>query len=120
MHHSFSRVKWTAFSELTAVSDDHSLLRLTTLRATSFHSLNNFESLGDLAEDGVLSIEVRSVHEGDEELGAVGVLASVGHGEEAWGVVLVDEVLVVEFHAVDRLATGAVADGEVATLCHEL
>ena len=101
MHHSFSRVKWTAFSELTAVSDDHSLLRLTTLRTSSFHSLNNFESLGDLAEDGVLSIEVRSVHEGDEELGAVGVLASVGHGEEAWGVVLVDEVLVVELGSID-------------------
>ena len=44
---------------------------------------------------------MRGVDEGDEELRSVGVLASVGHGEEAWGVVLVDEVLVVELGAID-------------------
>ena len=33
---------------------------------------------------------------------------------------LVDEVLVVEFHAVDGLAASAVSSGEVAALSHEL
>jgi hypothetical protein len=108
------------FSELTAVSDDHRLLGLTALGASIFHSLEDFHAAGDSAEDGVLAIEMRGLNEGDEELRAVGVLASVGHGEEAWDVVLVDEVLIVEFHAVDGLAASAVASGEVATLSHEL
>ena len=63
---------------------------------------------------------MRGVDEGDEELRSVGVLSSVGHGEEAWGVVLVDEVLIVELGAIDGLATGAVSSGEIATLGHEL
>lgn len=110
----------TAFSELTAVSDDHSLLGRTARGPSLFHCLEDFHAAGDSAEDGVLSIEMRGLNEGDEELRAVGVLASVGHGEEAWHVVLILEVLVVEFHAVDGLAASAVASSEVAALSHEL
>ena len=57
--------------------------------------------------------------EAEEELGAVGVGASVSHGEDASAGVLVDEVLVSELVAVDGLATGAVSSGEVAALGHE-
>ena len=45
--------------------------------------------------------------EGEEELGAVGVLAPVGHRDDAAGGVGDDEVLVVEGGAVDAGACGA-------------
>ena len=76
---------------------------------------------------------------GDEELGAVGVLASVGHREDTGLGVLQLEVLIwivpistsnrqrritatltLELLAVDRLSTGTVTAGEVATLEHEV
>ena len=44
---------------------------------------------------------------GDEELGAVGVGAGVGHGEKTGAGVLLDEVLIGELLAVDGLATSA-------------
>lgn len=56
----------------------------------------------------------------DEELRPVGVGSGVGHGEDAGASVLQDEVLVLELVAVDGLATGAVAGGEVASLTHEV
>merc|ERR1719323_182766 len=52
--------------------------------------------------------------------GAVGVGTRVGHGEEARGGVLDQEVLVVELRSVDRLAPGSVKPLEVAALQHEL
>eukprot|EP00352_Strombidinopsis_acuminata_P006839 CAMPEP_0176368278 /NCGR_PEP_ID=MMETSP0126-20121128/22484_1 /TAXON_ID=141414 ORGANISM="Strombidinopsis acuminatum, Strain SPMC142" /NCGR_SAMPLE_ID=MMETSP0126 /ASSEMBLY_ACC=CAM_ASM_000229 /LENGTH=147 /DNA_ID=CAMNT_0017726467 /DNA_START=235 /DNA_END=675 /DNA_ORIENTATION=+ len=57
--------------------------------------------------------------EAEEELGAVGVGTSVGHGEDTGTSVLVNEVLVSEFLTVDGLTTGTVAAGEVTTLGHE-
>lgn len=50
---------------------------------------------------------------GDEELRAVGVLASVGHRKQTGAVVLELEVLVFKLLAVNRLATSAVVAREV-------
>ena len=49
-------------------------------------------------------------------LGAVGVGTSVGHGEDSGAGVSELEVLVLEFVAVDRFASGAVVVGEVTAL----
>jgi len=68
----------------------------------------------------MLAIEEVSLGGADEELTAVGVLASVGHGEDAWASVLEGEVLVSELLAIDRSATSAVASSEVTTLAHEV
>lgn len=57
---------------------------------------------------------------GDEELGAVGVRTGIGHGHDAGAGVFQGEVLILEFGAVDGLATSAVVVGEVATLAHEI
>jgi hypothetical protein len=65
-----------------------------------------------------LTIEPRGLDGADEELRAVGVGASVGHGEDALASVLQLEVLVLELLSVDRLASSAVPVGEVTALRH--
>jgi uncharacterized membrane protein len=52
----------------------------------------------------------------DEELGSIGVGASVGHGQTAHARVLQGKVLVGKLVAVDGLAPGSIVVGEVTTL----
>jgi len=68
----------------------------------------------------VATIKPLGLDGADEELRAVGVLAGVGHRENARASVLELEVLVSELLAVDGLAAGAGAVGEVTSLEHEL
>lgn len=62
------------------------------------HSLQNF------SKDNMLAVQPWSQNCGDEELGAVGVFASVGHAEPAGAVVLQLEVLVRETVSINALA----------------
>jgi len=57
-----------------------------------------------------------SLGSADEELGAVRVGASVGHGQDARARVLQDEVLIGELLPIDGFAASAVVAREVATL----
>jgi len=108
-------------SELAAVSDHDGNAGLAGLGADCLHGVEDAEALiSDLTEDGVLAIKMGEGGEAEEELGAVGVGASVGHGEDTLTGVLSVEVLVSELGAVDGLATSAVAAGEVTALGHEL
>ena len=91
----------------------------TRVRSDLFHFLENVLSLSNLSEDSVLSIEMRSRNEAEEELRSVGVGTSVGHGEDTGTVVLVNEVLIVELSSVDRFTSGTVSNSEISTLCHE-
>jgi len=77
-------------------------------------------TVGDLTEDDVTAVEPAGDDSGDEELRAVGVGASVGHGEHERLLVGELEVLVGELLTIDGLATSAVATGEVTTLEHEV
>lgn len=88
--------------------------------AEGFNLFNDIHALYDVAEDDVSAVQPGGLDGGDEELGAVGVGASVGHGEDAGAGVLQDEVLVGELLAVDGLATSAVVVREVAALQHEV
>lgn len=96
--------------ELTAVGDDDRGERaVLAVGAGALNLGDDVHTLDDAAEDDVLAIEPRSLDGGQEELRAVGVGTSVGHREEAGASVLLDEVLVLELGAVDRLATSSVA-----------
>ena len=106
--------------ELAAVRDDALLRGGAALGAAALESLDDIHALNDLAEDDVLAIEPWAWDGGDEELGAVSVLAGVCHGKKTWAGVLVLEVLISELLAVDGLATGAVHASEVTTLDHEV
>jgi hypothetical protein len=109
---------------LTGLDDRGLLGELDGTRAgaNALKSLDNLHGLviSDLAKDDVAAIEPGGDDGGDEELRAVGVGTSVGHGEETGASVLQGEVLIGELLAVDGLATSAVATGEVTTLKHEV
>jgi len=107
--------------QLTAVGDDHSLGGLAGLGAHGLDALDDVKAFLDAAVHAVLAIQPRGGHGADEELGAVGVRAGVGHGQDARLVVLhlVVQVLVGELHAVDGFTTRTVTGSEVTTLAHE-
>jgi len=67
----------------------------------------------------MLAVQPGSGSDGEEELTAVGVGTSVGHGEHSWLGVLQLEVLILELGAIDGFSAGAVVVGEVAALAHE-
>lgn len=52
---------------------------LPALRPTALNRLDKLLPLNDLPENGVLAVEMRRGHGGDEELRAVGVGAGVRH-----------------------------------------
>lgn len=68
----------------------------------------------------MLAVQPGAGHECDKELRSVGVLTGVGHRQQVGLRVLDLEVLVFEFLAIDRLASSAVALGEVTSLSHEV
>jgi len=66
--------------ELAALGDLDRLGRLVARALGHVLDLvDDLEALEDLAEDNVLAVEPGGDGGGDEELGAVGVLAGVGH-----------------------------------------
>jgi len=77
-------------------------------------------ALGNAAKDDVLAIKPGGDDSGDKKLRAVGVGASVGHGQQERTVVPELEVLVGKLLAIDGLAAGAVATSKVTALKHEI
>jgi len=101
-------------SSLTTVNNSRRgrlVLDVTIPAATRLNTLNDAHggrvTRGDLAEDNVAAVEPGGNDGGDEELGAVGVGAGVGHGEEEGLVVGELEALVGELLAVDGFAARA-------------
>ena len=106
--------------ELTTVSDLDTLRSLTALRAHGLDCLDNVHALDNLSEYDVLSIQPRAGNSANEELGSVGVGTSIGHGKNTRASVLVDEVLILELHAINALSSSSITIGEITTLEHEL
>jgi hypothetical protein len=69
--------------------------------------VDNLVAFDNLAKDNVAAIEPCGGNGGDEELGAVGVFAAVGHAEKALARVLELEVLIRELVAIDGLAASS-------------
>ena len=110
-----------ASSHLAAVVNNAGLLGCTALGADVHESLEHGEGiLSNLTKHAVFAVKPFGLVEAQEELGAVGVGASVSHGEDTGTSVLVNEVFIGEFGTVDRFATCTVASCEVTTLGHEV
>jgi len=62
--------------------------------AEFFDLLHKLGALHDLAEHDMLTVEPVGLYSSDEELRAVGVGASIGHGEQEGPVVLQLEILI--------------------------
>merc|ERR1712166_864921 len=88
--------------------------------ADTLDGLNDIHALNNRSEHAVLAIEPVGLDSAQEELGAVGVGTSVGHGEVAGAGVFQCEVFVVEFVAANGHTASAVASGEITALAHEI
>ena len=103
--------------QLTAVRDHDWLGSLARLRSDRLNLLDNVHGVRrHAAENNVLTIQPLRLHGAQEELGAVGVGAGVGHGQNAGAGVLQSEVLVCKLGTVDGLAASAMSGCEVTTL----
>ena len=115
----FSQLGFSLFLDLTAVLDPDGNTGAALTRADCLHLCEHIDTLGNFTEDDVSTVKMRSGSESHEELGAVGVGASVSHGKDSWTRMLVLEVLVTELSSVDGLSTNTSAVGEVTALSHE-
>ena len=102
--------------QLTAVRDHDWLGGLARLRSHGLNLLHYVHAICDCSKDHVLAIQPPSLHGAQEELGAVGVWAGVGHGQNAWAGVLQSEVLICKLGTIDGLAASAISGCEVTTL----
>lgn len=126
---------WT---QLSTVADYDLLSRGISLGRRVFDDSDSRPSTDDSTKDYVFSVQMRGSNCSNEELGAVGALfrtvsaciavprwristdrSSVCHGQQEWLLVLVREVLVLEFLSIDTLASGTVSCCEITSLAHE-
>jgi hypothetical protein len=114
------------------------------LRSVTFNLLDDIVTLDNLAKDGVLTIQPRSLGGGDEELRSVAeeergglkmrnddtlsilslaillrVGTSIGHAQETNISVLEGKVFIGKLFTIDGATTGTVLTGKVTTLAHE-
>ena len=107
--------------DLAAVSNHDRAQRLILrIGASTLNHAHHFHTLNDLAENDVLSIQMRSGHRRNKELRTIGVSSSIRHGKKTRLVVLVDKVLVVERFAINRLTTSSISSSEISSLNHEI
>lgn len=68
----------------------------------------------------MLAIQPICLITGQEELGAIGVWARIGHGQKAWSCVFENEVFINKLLSIDELASSAIVVCEITALAHEL
>jgi hypothetical protein len=83
------------------------------------HFFDNFLAAFNSAENNVFAIKMRSLTKRDKELGAICVSTGISTREQVLFCVLDLEVFISKLLTVNRLASCAVALGEVSSLSHE-
>lgn len=66
--------------KLSTVCNDDLLWWLARLWTQSFNFLYDFHALNNIAENDMSTIQPRSLHSGNKELGAISVWSCIGHG----------------------------------------
>lgn len=106
--------------QLAAISDNNFCIGTAIRSAISLNLANNIHTLNNIAKDNMLAVQPGSLNSAKEELGAIGVRSSIGHGQDARAGVTQSEVLISKLGAIDGLPTSAIAGCEVTTLTHEV
>lgn len=106
--------------QLATVGNGDLLGCLAGLAAIRLNLLDNVHALNDGAKDNMTIVEPGSFDGCNEELGAVGVGAGIGHRHNTGAGMLQGEVLILKLVAVDGLAAGTVVVGEISSLAHEV
>jgi len=106
----------------TAIGDsDGARSAAATVERLGLHLPHDFLAslVGNFTKDDMLVVKVRSFDESYEELGSIGVLSGVCHGEKIRLIMLLVEVFVLELIIINRLPASSIATGEVTTLSHK-
>jgi len=90
-----------------------------TITLNGFHHLPRFLVV-HAAKNHVFVVQPWRLHRGNEELRAVGVWTSIGHGQKSRASVMNAEVLVRKSFSIDGITPGSVAIGEISALDHKL
>lgn len=107
--------------DAAAVGNDHILDgAVTGIGGARLDLAHNIHAGQNLAEDNVTSVQPAGLLGCNEELRAIGVLASIGHAQPTGTIVLQLEVLILEAFTVNGASAGTVTLGEVTTLDHEV
>merc|ERR1719343_367810 len=106
--------------KLAGICNHHWLRCFARLGTHGLDRLHDIHAFGHLAKDDVLPIEPLRLDRAQEELGAIGVRTSIGHGQDARTCVLQSEVLICKLLTVDGLSACSIACGEVSALAHEI
>lgn len=114
------RILWV-FPSRTGTCNGRDRVLILETASVGTADINSFDDtytvfilLGDLAKNDVLAIEPRGHDSGDEKLGAIGVGASIGHGEEVRLVVGELEVFIGKLLPIYRFATGSLCTVRVS------
>mmetsp|Transcript_7958 Transcript_7958/g.9232 ORF Transcript_7958/g.9232 Transcript_7958/m.9232 type:complete len:221 (-) Transcript_7958:115-777(-) len=120
MHQASNPLPVCLHGQFTRIRNGDLRLGLAAVGSLCFNLVHEVHTINNLAEDGVLSIQPLSLDGSDEELATVGVLASVGHGEDTRPSVLAQKVLVFELGSVNGLTASSITPGEITSLKHEV
>lgn len=107
--------------DAAAVSNDHILDgTVTGIGGGRLDLAHDIHAGQNLAEDNMTSVQPAGLLGCNEELRAIGVLASIGHAQPTGAIMLQLEVLILETFTVNGASAGTVTLGEVTTLDHEI
>ena len=102
---------------LPTVGDGHISQRfIVGISLHSFDISHDPHPLDHLPEHHVLPVQVRAVHRGDEELGAVGVGAGVGHRQQTSTLVLQMEVFILKLGSINTGSSSSICILKISTL----
>ena len=106
-------------SQLAAIYNATLLTGLSSLWSNRFQLVESVHATDNLSKHDMFAIEMRGLYKAEEELRSVCIWSGVGHWQDSSSSVLVVEILVLKFGAVDAFAACSITSGEVSTLSHE-
>merc|ERR1719166_552373 len=113
--------KWFGNLFCPAIHNDNILVRLVSpISRVLLNRPHHVHSFHHFSKHHMPAVKPRSLFYRDEELGAIGVLASVGHGQPAGAIVLQFEVLIGKLLSVNGAAASAVTSCKISPLEHEI